>query len=389
MVLYYLATVRLPTEKAHGVQIVENCEALAAAGLDVTLLAPRRRNTPSLQGKDLFAHYGVNPAFTFRQVAAIDVFPLGRWLEWLAFPLLTGSFSIAAAMLLRRRPRGVVYSRDMGPLLVLAALGHRSLVYEVHQASQSRLGRWLQRRCIRRAQATFAVTRHLAGELHRSSGRTVETLPDGYRAERFRNAPEREEARRRLALPSHAFIIGYVGRLETLGQSKGLDTVVAALAQLGDASAVLHVVGGPADQLSAVEAAWRGAGLPAAGCSAAGEVPAPEVPVHLAACDVCVLPLPWSRHFAYHASPLKLFEYMAAGRAIVASDLPAHREVLEDGRTALLTAPGDARALASALRRLRDDPALRARLGSAARAAAAGYAWDVRANRLSARLRRI
>jgi glycosyltransferase involved in cell wall biosynthesis len=86
---------------------------------------------------------------------------------------------------------------------------------------------------------------------------------------------------------------------------------------------------------------------------------------------------------------LKLFEYMAAGRAIVASDLPAIREVIEHEVQALLVPPGDAGALAGAIRRLADDPALRDRLGRAARARVADFTWDRRAERLEALLARV
>jgi glycosyltransferase involved in cell wall biosynthesis len=68
-----------------------------------------------------------------------------------------------------------------------------------------------------------------------------------------------------------------------------------------------------------------------------------------------------------YASPLKVFEYMAAGRPIVAPDQPNLREVLEDGRTALLFDPAEPGALWRAVLRLAADPALRARLGAAAR----------------------
>src|SRR5690606_19885917 len=87
-----------------------------------------------------------------------------------------------------------------------------------------------------------------------------------------------------------------------------------------------------------------------------------------------------------YTSPLKLFEYLALGRAIVASDLPAIREVLTHDVDALLVPPGDAAALAAAIGRLADDAALRTRLGAAARARAAAFTWAARAERLEAAL---
>jgi glycosyltransferase involved in cell wall biosynthesis len=79
---------------------------------------------------------------------------------------------------------------------------------------------------------------------------------------------------------------------------------------------------------------------------------------------------------------LKLFEYLALGKPIVASDLPSIREVLSDGRTALLVPPGDAAALACAISRLVSDPELGDDLGTAALALAPSFSWDARAARL-------
>jgi glycosyltransferase involved in cell wall biosynthesis len=92
------------------------------------------------------------------------------------------------------------------------------------------------------------------------------------------------------------------------------------------------------------------------------------------------MPFPWTEHFAYAASPIKLFEYMASGRAINASDLPALAGVIQDGESALLVPPGDSAALAKAIQRLRDDPALRARLAHCAQERVfTHYTWDSRA----------
>ena len=83
-----------------------------------------------------------------------------------------------------------------------------------------------------------------------------------------------------------------------------------------------------------------------------------------------------------YTSPLKLFEYLARGGAIIASDLPALGEVLTHNETALLVPSGDAAALAATLSALAADPARRRRLGEAARALSHDYTWDRRAERL-------
>src|SRR5262249_46625064 len=84
-----------------------------------------------------------------------------------------------------------------------------------------------------------------------------------------------------------------------------------------------------------------------------------RVPVYLRALDVCAMPYPAEPYFELYMSPLKLFEYMASERPIVASDLPSIAEVLKDGDTALMFPAGDVDALTRAVQRLHDDPRLR------------------------------
>ncbi len=112
-----------------------------------------------------------------------------------------------------------------------------------------------------------------------------------------------------------------------------------------------------------------------------GPVDHVEVARHLQRMDVAVAPYPDSPD-AYF-SPLKLYEYLAAGLPIVASAVGQAATLLGDGTDALLVPPGDVSALAERLVRLRDDAALRARLGSAARRTAVQrHTWDSAVRRI-------
>ena len=107
----------------------------------------------------------------------------------------------------------------------------------------------------------------------------------------------------------------------------------------------------------------------------------------MSAFDLAAMPFPFTPHFAHFASPLKLFEYMAAGCAIIASDLPAWSDVISDGETALLLPPDDTAAWGSAIDRLRHDKDLRQELGSRARERAlARYTWEARAQKILAHI---
>jgi glycosyltransferase involved in cell wall biosynthesis len=172
-----------------------------------------------------------------------------------------------------------------------------------------------------------------------------------------------------------------------LNMDKGVGTLVDALAQVEDVA--LGLVGGSDEAANALREQWLALGLPENRFLYAGQVKPDAVPLYLAAFDVCAMPHPFTRQFAYYTSPLKLFEYMAAGRALVATDLPGWADVIEHEVHALLFPPDDVAALAQAIQRLRDDAALRERLGQAARQRVTQhYTWAARASAIRAHLER-
>jgi glycosyltransferase involved in cell wall biosynthesis len=114
----------------------------------------------------------------------------------------------------------------------------------------------------------------------------------------------------------------------------------------------------------------------------AGQVEPPRVAALLRQADVLVLPNTPGRVSAAYTSPLKLFEYMASGRPIVASDLPALREVLRPDVNAVLVEAGSAEALAAGLSRVIGDAALASRLAAQARDDVRAWTWDKRAERI-------
>ena len=179
--------------------------------------------------------------------------------------------------------------------------------------------------------------------------------------------------------------MGYVGSLQMIGMEKGVSTLVQALADVDGAH--LALVGGSAADGRQLRQEWIDLGMPEARFLDVGRAPPQDVPLYLRAFDVCAMPHPATTQFARYTSPLKLFEYMAAGSAIVASDLPGWADVLADGETAILAPPDDIAAWSVAIDSLRRDPELRRRLGSAARAQAmAHYTWAIRAQKILAHI---
>jgi glycosyltransferase involved in cell wall biosynthesis len=388
MKLLYLANIRLPTEKAHGLQIMQNCEAFAGLGHDVSLWAARRVNTPDLRGRDPFAHYGVARTFSLRRLPCIDLlrfFPATGAAAQAAFAVQSLSYIVVAVFMALFTRADVYYSRDaitLAALFPLARLRRVTLAYEAHSLARGRM-RGVQVWVAKRAQV-FTTTGRL-GETFVAEGvpaAQVYTAHDGFSPARFAHNPDKAQARALAGWPETAFVVGYVGRLQTLEADKGAGTLVRAIAQAGGIDFAL--VGGPDDAAEQLRAEWARLGMAPEGFRYVGQVPAGEVPRWLAAFDVGAIPLPFTEHFAWYASPMKLFEYMAAGVAVVASDLPSMAEVVTDGETALLHPPSDVDGLAAALARLRDDRDLCARIAAAGKALVyAHYTWSARAQMIT------
>jgi glycosyltransferase involved in cell wall biosynthesis len=398
--LLYAANARIPSEKAHPYQIVQMCEAFAGAGADVTLLYANRRNPPTLRTGDIWGYYGIERLFSAIRLPCLDLFPLAGRLpgrlrlraEQVAAALQTAIYNASLLIHLTRHRDAILYSRDPLSLLLVATLWpHRArrAFFEAHTFPTSRLGLRLREGLATRLGGFIVIT----GQLHHRYAALsppptrIIVAHDGVRPARFAIQGDRAHWRRRFGWPLDAFIVGYAGRfyggLERM--ARGLDLLAAAAASLAGEPGQpvrLALVGGPTEYVTELRASLQNGGLPPDFVLYPGHVPPADVPGYLRAFDVCVMPSPWSEFYAYYTSPMKLFEYMASGSPLVASDLPATAEVIHHAENGLLVPPGDVAALTDALCRLRDDPALGRRLAAQAARDVLHYTWDTRARRI-------
>jgi phosphatidylinositol alpha-mannosyltransferase len=220
----------------------------------------------------------------------------------------------------------------------------------------------------RRIAAPVAVSRAAAAFLGRAIPGEVEVVPNGVDVARFARA-----ASPRSGLPGGRVVL-WVHRLD---HQKGFPVAVRAFARLAAELPDVHlVVAGDGHDRDAVgllpdDDRRRVVML--------GTVPNEDLPALLAGADAFVAPALGQESFG-----IALVEAMAAGVPVVASDIPGYDEVVRDGMDGVLVPPADVDALATALRRVLEDPDLAARLARAGRERAAGYSWDVVAPRLEA-----
>ena len=244
-----------------------------------------------------------------------------------------------------------------------------------------------------RADLTVVVSRVMRDEVvaRGVDASAVLVNPNGVDTERYRPDVDGRAVRDRYGLGPFV-VVGFIG---TFGPWHGAEMLARAFVRL------LHDDPTCAARLRLLMIG-DGAGMPAVrqilsdgGAASSsiltGLVPQEHGPEHLAACDILASPhVDNTDGTPFFGSPTKLFEYMAMGKGIVASNLGQIGEVLEHGRTAWLVPPGDVDALAAGLRKLIDGPELRRDLGAEARReVVARYTWREHTRRTIARLKEI
>lgn len=318
MKIYYVANARMPTEKAHGIQIAKMCEALIEAGADLELIVPRR-GAATRTVKDF---YGLR----------VDIPTVRIWTpDWygskIGFWISSCAFMQGYARHLRKKKRmgdaGVVWAIDIDQFsfAFIPFLG-MPYIAEIHDAKQWSI---VFDKLFLRAEKIIVINDIIKKETmtrFRIPEEKIDVLPNVVDKQMFASEESKPRARAALGLPGEKPIVMYAGRVYDW---KGLDIFVRIAERLPDA--LFYLVGGTAEELRAVGAMDE----QPANLICVGSKPFTEIPRWLWTADV-LLALGTRRnpYSCLHTSPMKLFEYAMARRPIVSSGTPAAREVFSD-----------------------------------------------------------
>lgn len=367
--------------KGCSIHVQEVIRALRGQGAKMELLASRIDGSPPADLQDMAVHNlpraakGALAAREQQALAANDAVreTLRRKGPWDAVYERYSLWSFAGME--HAAEAGVCGLLEVNAPLIEEQAEHRGLL-DFNGAVRA------SERAFTAASALIAVSEEVAAYLNRFPDAVgkVNVIPNGVNAARFPAGMAT-----RLPAAAGTFTVGFVG---TLKPWHGVSMLLDALARLRRQDLIYHgLIVGDGPQRAVLEDQVAYDPLLRGAVKFTGAVAPEEVPGLLASMDVAVAPYPDLPEFYF--SPLKVYEYMAAGRASVASRIGQLESLIQDGLNGLLCPPGDAIALADAIRRLQSDPVLRARMGVAARAGVLEkHGWDFVARRILCLARR-
>lgn len=368
MRIAYMSSSIIPSQTANSVQVMKMCQAFAANGHEVTMFTPDRRDEELAGIDDCHGYYGVARTFTIRFIPYFNP-QKKRWRNLVS----TLSYVLHIAMQLHSYKPDIVYGRSLPACFVATKCGYRT-VLECHgPVGISRIDAWLFRQITGCPTAYFvtiskALRQLLAVQEGLPAHRTA-IAHDGSDAPLLHNTRQSE------LNTSGPLLVGYIG---SLYEGRGINLILQLARRFQDME--FRIVGGSKADVTR----WQEHNPPD-NIIFYGHLPHAKTEAIRLACDILLAPYRPGLSVAggggdtsAFMSPLKIFEYMASGKAILCSDLPVLREVLDE-QTALLVPPNDIKAWTVGLDRLRNAN-LRDRLGSAAmQEFLTKYTWTKRA----------
>lgn len=384
-----IAPTSIPSRSANTLQVMKMSQAIAGLGHEVRLAIPVEGGELENEnyGWDYLAnHYGLSTQFQ---------------MEWMPANTRLRKYDYAwhAVRWARTWEAGIIYTR-LPQAAAIASQRGLNTILEIHDFPQGNTGPLLFRTFLKGngAMRLIVITSPLAADLRDKFGSAIAPpfvlmQPDGVDLERYTGLPEPAESRRRLVAGNGGigrklgnkfqidrFTAGYTGHLYP---GRGISILLEMAKQLPQVN-FLIVGGEPRDVARINEAAGENN---LENTFLTGFIPNAELPTYQSACEVLLMPYQdrvsasSGGNIAKYLSPMKLFEYMACGRAIIASDLPVFKDVLS-AENAILLPPDEASSWIAALQNLIENPTKRNDLADRAKQTAGEYTWEQRASKI-------
>jgi glycosyltransferase involved in cell wall biosynthesis len=369
MKIVYISSSTIPSRTANSIHVMKMCQAFANNGHEVTLIAPD--NTAGIEPgiSDIYDFYGVKKCFELIKVPMLPTRGRGH------------VYGYRAARIARQVAPDIVYCRNT-PGCFFATRFKMQSIFESHAPAKDSgiICGWMFKKIIAsKSLKKLVVITHALKDYYMAHypqiSCEIQVAPDGADPVPDDIVP--------VELPGEKgrLKVGYVGHLY---KGKGME-IISELATACD-WADFHVVGGTDQDIQF----WKEKTIGAVNIFFHGHKPHSQTPAFLKAFDVLLLPNQdvttphgGKGNIAKWTSPLKAFEYMAAGKPIICSDLPVFREIFEDGVNALLCGHEDISVWHRALKKALNDNSLNQHLSkNATQDFIKKYTWKARSENI-------
>jgi len=367
----YIGSPELFSKGASAIHIMKMCQAMGKLGIDTELIIPSNRNRA-----ELFEYYGVEPNFRLT--------PFPYFKNSSVRNIVHGLLGSLYTKLFRRNKYDLVITRNIVYAYLSTTLFNIPTVYDAHhplvKGGASLFNSFKDSKYLIR----FSTNSKGLADIYLDQGLPKEKLVvahNGVELERFQDAPSKRECREELGLMPDKKIVCYAGNIY---EGRGVQKLIDVSLRLKDT--LFLIVGGLEEDVNRYRRIAQEKG--AQNFQLAGFVPHKMVPLYLLAADILVMPyttkmtIKGGTKAGEFTSPIKLFEYMAAVRPIVATSISSVKEVLEDGVNAVLVEPDSADSLFDGIVRVIEDDGLANRIALNAGADIKNYTWEKRAGKL-------
>lgn len=387
MRIVYLSNAIIPSRYANSVHVMKMSAAFARNGHEVTLIHPNSLTMEEEIDTDIFSHYGVEGKFQVLKVDWLPKFillslkPLLKIKLLLYFLLILKRilYPLAATKKIRSINPDIIYSRYLPPLFWLCGT-NPEIYFENHNPPDE--FRWLSSYFFKKliSASNFKRLIVISQPLRDDYKMRNPSLDESRLLVAHDGADPVSKADKILLQRENYFNVGYTGQLY---KGRGIELIETLAKSMPDCS--FHLIGGNDKEIQY----WKEHTSNVGNLFFYGFVPPAKINGYLASMDVLLAPYQrkvttsMGTNTVDRMSPLKIFEYMAAGKPIVSSDLPVLHEILEDRKNCLLCDPENIVEWRNAILKLRDEPDFARRIAETAKSHFLDkYTWQRRAERV-------
>jgi len=381
--IVYITNARLPTEKAHGVQIIKMIEALSSLNNEVVLISPNRIQNEISHKTSVFDFYNVEKIFEHNLINFMDPYKYRSLMpkffyRFFSF-LVNLLWGIKSAKIGSKLNGDFYIFRDNTPFSYLfCAIFSKKCVIEFHDIPPFlsrlifKLGLMISGKTV-----CFAVTNKLSEDLFHKFGKVknlkkIDTLHDGVDLIKFKNNK---------IIENSTPLLTYCG---SLSKSKGIDLIINSAKYIKNVEFL--IIGGLKADVDHYKKIAKDNGVK--NINFIGQVNYSDVPNLLNKSDILLLPSSAknikSRNYT---SAMKLFEYMSIGKPIIASNIPSNTEILENNLNCLLFEPDNPKSMVEKINTLINDKELNKKITKNSSKLAIKYSWTERSKKMIKRIK--